>query len=116
MAQPAPLFSLLITTYNRKDDLLRTLQRATDILGPENEILVFDDGSDDGTSDAVRRQFPQVKLISEGGRNGYTAARNKLLRAARGEYAISLDDDAEITTPESISVILDHFKNNPRCG
>src|SRR5687768_8923254 len=116
MAQPAPLFSLLITTYNRKDDLLRTLQRASDMLGSENEILVFDDGSDDGTTDAVRRQFPHVKLISEGGRNGYTAARNRLLREARGEYAISLDDDAEIITPEARSVVLDHFTNNPRCG
>lgn len=116
MGQPAPLFSLLITTHNRRDDLLRTLGRASAMLGAEHEIVVFDDGSDDGTTDAVARQFPQVKLISEGGRNGYTAARNKLLRAARGEYAISLDDDAEIITPEFIPVILDHFKNNPRCG
>ena len=116
MVPPAPLVSLLITTYNRKDDLLRTLGRASAVLGPEHEIVVYDDGSDDGTSDAVAHQFPQIRLISEGGRNGYTAARNKLLRAARGEYAISLDDDAEIVTPECVPIILDHFRNYPQCG
>ena len=47
---------------------------------------------------------------------GYIGARNRLLAEARGEFALSLDDDAEIVGPGFVPVIRRHFAANPRCG
>src|SRR5579862_2165889 len=111
-----PLFSLLITTQNRKDDLLRTLGAMLPILPPRHEVIVFDDGSTDGTSEAVARAFPDVRLISWAAKGGYIAARNRLLAEARGDYALTLDDDAEILTRDFSARVCRHFAANPRCA
>jgi glycosyltransferase involved in cell wall biosynthesis len=114
--QDSPLISLLIVTKDRKDALLRTLRAMVPALSPEHEVIVFDNRSSDDTAAAVAREFPGVKLIVQREEIPYIAARNRLLGIARGEYAISLDDDAEIITPDFVPVMLDHFKNHATCG
>jgi GT2 family glycosyltransferase len=79
-------------------------------------VLVLDDASEDGTAEAVATEFPAVRLLRHPARTGYIAARNELLAAARGELAISLDDDAEIVTPGFLDRIAEHFAAHPCCG
>ena len=110
------MFSLLISTRNRREDLLRTLRVMTPVFLPGHEVLVLDDASEDGTAEAVASEFPEVRLLRHPARTGYIAARNELLAAARGELAISLDDDAEIVTPGFLDRIAEHFAAHPRCG
>ena len=112
----APRFSLLITTRNRREELLRTLEVMAPVLLPDHEVLVLDDASDDGTAEAVTARFPEVRLLRHESRSGYIAARNELLAAARGELAISLDDDAEIASPGFLDRIAELFEAHPRCG
>jgi GT2 family glycosyltransferase len=112
----SPTFSLLITTRDRREDLLRTLSVMVPLLLPDNEIVVFDDGSTDGTADAVARSHPEVSLIRQSPGIGYIAARNRLLDRARGSYAISLDDDAEVLSSDFLATIAAHFEANPHCG
>jgi len=112
----APRFSLLIATRNRRAELLRTLAAMAPAVLAEQEALVLDDASDDGTAEAVAAGFPEVRLIRHAVHTGYIAARNELLAAARGELAISLDDDAEIATPGFLARIAEHFDARPRCG
>lgn len=110
------MFSLLISTRNRRADLLRTLRVMAPAFLPGQEALVLDDASDDGTAEAVAAEVPAVRLLRHEVRTGYIAARNELLAAARGELAISLDDDAEIATPGFLDRIAEHFAAHPRCG
>ncbi len=109
-------FSLLIATRNRRADLLRTLEAMAPALLPAHEVVVLDDASDDGTAEAVAAGFPGVRLLRHEVRTGYIAARNELLDLARGELAISLDDDAEIVTPGFLDLVAEHFEAHPRCG
>lgn len=85
--------SVVIPTFNRRPLLLRTLDtlRAQQGIG---EILVVDDGSSDGTAEAVRAlTFPwPLRVLSQPNR-GPAAARNTGWRAARGELIVFLDDD-----------------------
>ncbi len=112
----APRFSLLLTTRNRRAELLRTLAVMASAILPGNEVLVLDDASEDGSAEAVAAAFPSVRLLRHATRTGYIPARNELLAAARGELAISLDDDAEIVTPGFLERIAEHFESHPRCG
>src|SRR5579862_8613395 len=69
MQHPAggPMFlSYIIVTHNRREPLLRTLailKENTPIAPHEWEIWVVDNGSTDGTVEAVQAQFPNVRLI-----------------------------------------------------
>src|SRR4051812_24333911 len=106
------LLSLLITTRNRKADLLRTLEVMVPRLLPGNEVIVLDDGSSDGTAAAVAERFSEVRLLRHVEGKGLIAARNRLLGEAQGEFAISLDDDAEIVGGGFLSRIPAHFAEN----
>lgn len=111
-----PIFSLLIATRNRKNELIRTLTVMSPHLLPNHEIIVFDDGSTDGTADEVVKLFPGVQVLRNDRQIGYIAARNILINKANGIYAISLDDDLEIITPDFIPLIDNYFKQNSRCA
>lgn len=60
------------------------------------ETLLVDNGSRDGTADAVRRLFPRTRLARLP-RNRGVAARNLGLRAATGRFRMFLDSDARVT-------------------
>ena len=54
-------FSILISTKNRKEDLAFTLGKINNLLLHESvEVVVFDDGSTDGTFEFVKQNYPNV--------------------------------------------------------
>ena len=111
------MFAILISTKNRKTELLFTLKKIDALLQREDvECVVFDDGSDDGTFDAVKQNFPQVKLQRNEISRGYMYCRNKLLNEATAAFAISLDDDAHFLSADPLEQIQSHFESHPQCG
>ena len=54
--------TIVIATYNRRDDLVATLA-ALERLEPVAEVLVVNNASTDGTMEAVGRCFPSVRLV-----------------------------------------------------
>lgn len=110
-------YSILITTKNRVQDLLYTLSKIKTILEREDtECIVYDDGSDDGTFEAVKNAFPEIQLLRNEISKGYIYSRNSLLNLTKAEYAISLDDDANFLTENVLEYIDDFFCKNERCG
>ncbi len=92
MGQPAEgLFSIVIPTLNEGHLLGMTLES---ILGntvyPRYEILVVDDGSEDGSADAWRDRDPRVRVLRSSGL-GVARARNLGARHARGEFIVFID-------------------------
>jgi glucosyl-dolichyl phosphate glucuronosyltransferase len=86
-----------IATRNRRDLSLRALDSVAEQLGPDDELLVVDTGSSDGTYDAVEawlaERFPAGRLLLDEGA-GVSRARNTLLHEARRPFVCFLDDDA----------------------
>jgi len=105
-----------ISTKNRCDDLLCTLQKTKQLFGATVNCVVFDDGSTDGTFEKVKQQFPEVALQRNEISKGYIYCRNKMLNETNAEFAISLDDDAHFLTENPIDVITTYFSTNPTCG
>ena len=80
------------------------------------EILVYDGGSTDGTVEAVQSQFPQVRLTQANPDPGFPVLRNLGVREARGEYVVSLDDDAYYTDRFTIRQLVGDFRARPEAA
>jgi len=89
-----PKLSVLVVSRNTRDLLLECLRAAVHRAAPGfQEVIVVDNGSGDGTPEAVRREFPEVALIANPSNFGYARAMNQGLERARGEYALLLNSD-----------------------
>jgi glycosyltransferase involved in cell wall biosynthesis len=85
--------SVIIPTKNRLaylEQAIKSVFRVRELHGLELEVIVVDDGSTDGTPEAMAR-LP-VRFFTNAGK-GASAARNTGIRASRAEYIAFLDDD-----------------------
>lgn len=57
------------------------------------EVIVVDNGSEDGSQAMVKTKFPQVKLILNKENLGFTKANNQGIKIAKGEYILLLNSD-----------------------
>jgi glycosyltransferase involved in cell wall biosynthesis len=85
--------SALIPTYNRRTQVLRAIDSVFAQTAPVDEIIVVDDGSTDGTADAIRSRYGSRVAVFRQENAGVAAARNQGLREARGEWVAFLDSD-----------------------
>lgn len=110
-------FSLLISTKNRINDLVFTLKSLQTIAERDDvECVVFDDGSTDGTSEIIKRDFPKITLLRNEISKGYIYCRNYMLNQTKAEFAISLDDDAHFLSKNPLEEIENYFNQNATCG
>jgi glycosyltransferase involved in cell wall biosynthesis len=87
--------SAIVPTYNRRPYLGRSLDSIFAQSVPLDEVIVVDDGSTDGTADAVAEIYGErVRLIRQAN-TGVSGARLRGIREARGEWVAFLDSDDE---------------------
>src|SRR5689334_6006096 len=96
------LVSILIPAYNAEAFLGQTLESALAQTWPRKEIIVVDDGSNDGTL-AVAQEFARrgVRVVSNKSRLSASAARNKAFSLCQGDYIQWLDAD-DLLAPDKI--------------
>src|SRR4051794_9382551 len=82
--------------------------------GVEAEVLVLDNASEDGSAAAVRER-EGVRLIGLDRRTGKAENDSTLLREARGEYCLLLNEDAELQ-PGAVSALLAALEDDPRAA
>jgi glycosyltransferase involved in cell wall biosynthesis len=111
-----PRITIMIATHNRVSELAKTLESCLAQSGPTAEILVVDDASTDGTYDAVRSRFPQVDVVRNERNKGSIASRNDILRRARGDYVIALDDDSRFVDSDACQRIVSRMDAEPDLG
>jgi len=98
----------VIPTYNRREDVVECLRSIQKLDYPNYEIIVVDNGSTDGTGDAIERLFQEVKLIKSERNLGVTGGRNLGAKHSSGEYIFFLDHDTTVgrnTLNELMSVM-----------
>lgn len=86
--------SVIIPTFNRRREVLRAIASVKAQSFPADEILVIDDGSTDDTPDHVCALSAPVRYVRTAN-HGVSAARNRGIREARGEWIAFLDSDDE---------------------
>jgi GT2 family glycosyltransferase len=84
-------------------------------LAVEYEIIVVDNGSDDGVEEMLKEKFPQVKFIQNGKNLGMGAGNNAGIRQAPGDYIAILNPDIFVF-PDALSRLLNYLKANNHVG
>lgn len=92
MTFDVPKISVLVTTYNAEDFIEKTLESVFAQSLKPLEILVIDDGSSDNTVEILRKFEPEIIVLTQKNQ-GVSAARNALLKKAKGELVGFLDHD-----------------------
>lgn len=105
--------SVLVPTLNRKGLLLKTLEALKNQLEPPCEIVVVDNGSSDGSAEAVC-SLGLGRVVSEPVR-GPAAARNRGITEAAGDIIAFLDDDA-VPAPDWTAVMARFFEKTDAAG
>ncbi len=109
------MISILIVTWNRKEDTLETIQSIYDQDYSDFEIIVVDNGSRDGTVAAISKKHPQVRLVELDRNLGATGGRNAGIRIAEGEIILCLDSDAS-PDRHALQRIVKKFEQNDEIG
>lgn len=107
--------SYVIITRNRRADVLENLALLRGQTGP-HEVVLVDNDSSDGTVEAVRREYPHVKLVVTGTNTGVTGGRNAGIEAANGDLLVFVDDDAVIRDTEATKKVAEKFVADPKLG
>lgn len=88
-----PDITVIIITWNRKEELLRCIESVKNQSFSSFEILVIDNASTDGTVAAVQKYHPDVSLKVLDNNLGCVNARNFAMRFVTSEYVFFTDDD-----------------------
>jgi glycosyltransferase involved in cell wall biosynthesis len=109
--------SVIIPTYNRVSLLGRAIQSVLRQSLDDLQLLIIDDGSNDGTKEFVRAlEDPRVDYIRHKTNQGASAARNTGLSRANGEFVAFLDSDDEWLETKLEKQLAAFAEGNDRLG
>jgi GT2 family glycosyltransferase len=103
------VISVLVINYSKRNLLESCLARIEQALSRgrlEGEVLVIDNGSDDGSSEMVRDRYPHFELISLPQNEGFAPAVARGTHAARGDWLMLVNNDALIE-PDCLRLMLE---------
>ena len=110
------LVSIIIVSWNARDYLVGCLEsiRKT-AAGLACEVIVVDNGSRDGSPEAVVERFPEVKLIQTGSNLGFSRANNIGIDASRGRYLCFINSDV-VVGENCLQTLIGEMDRHPNVG
>jgi N-acetylglucosaminyl-diphospho-decaprenol L-rhamnosyltransferase len=105
--------SVVIPTHGTRELTLRCVDSLDACVPGSSEVIVVDDGSTDGTDEALRDRHPRVKILSLAPARGFTAAANLGMREASGDLILLLNSDTEVG-PTTVPRLLSAFDADPQ--
>lgn len=104
--------------HNRREITLQCLKSLSriDAEGLDIHAIIVDDGSTDGTSEAIRKKFPDVEIVPGNGDLWFTEGTNVGVRAALKhdpKYILMINDD-QVFDEEALKYMVECAEKNPR--
>ncbi len=115
---PWPAVGIVIPIWNAIAYTLACLESLTQLSYPRFEIVVIDNGSTDGSYEAIRTHYPSVILIRNETNKGFAHACNQGLRhifEREAQYALLLNNDTLIA-PDMLTRLIEVARSHPDVG
>jgi GT2 family glycosyltransferase len=98
--QTGELLVVLVLSYNKREHTLRCLDSVRRLQYRPREVIVVDNGSSDGSADAIAEGHPEVHLVRSPRNLGAAGGRNLGIRCAKERFGYThllfLDDDSVV--------------------
>jgi GT2 family glycosyltransferase len=111
----APRVSVVIVSYNSRDELLRCLAAVRDQVQVPHEVVVVDNQSADGSAEAVRTAHPSVKLLQNDDNLGFARANNRGFAETSAPFVLVLNSDA-LVQPGTVEGLLALLEEREEVG
>jgi GT2 family glycosyltransferase len=113
-----PLVIVVVLNWNGREDTLACLRSLQGQSYPNHRILVVDNGSTDGSGEAVRQHHPDVEVLQTGSNLGFAGGNNAgiawALRQDAG-YVLLLNNDTEVA-PDLLERLIERAQSDPSLG
>jgi len=109
-----PTVNVIIHTFNNEKFIAETVESVLRQTYNGYEIIVVDDGSEDGTRDALLPYMQEIRYhYKENG--GIASAKNAGISLSNAEFIAFLDHD-DLWVPDKLKIQMEHFNSNPQVG
>lgn len=106
---------MVVVSYNTGELLARCLTSILAQTTAEDQVVVVDNASPDGSADLVRTRFPSVRVIANAENRGFGAASNQGIRATTGRYVLLANPDSELA-PRTLAGFYRFMEAHPRAA
>ncbi|HYA90543.1 MAG TPA: glycosyltransferase family 2 protein [Thermodesulfobacteriota bacterium] len=107
---------IIIVNWNTKEFLLPCMRSLYEEERRMNkEVIVVDNGSEDGSGNEVKKTFPSVRVIENRRNLGFAKAANQGILKASGKYVLLLNPDTQIKN-SALEQLLSFMEANPDVG
>lgn len=110
--------SAIIVNHERRDLLskcLESLEVALRAVNEDTEVVVVDNGSQDGSVELVREHFPAIKVVALERNEGFAGGVSRGIAEARGAWIAVFNNDTTVE-PGAVAVMLQAGRLHPRVG
>ena len=110
--------SVVIVNWNVRELLrrcLRSVLASQRLSGLAAEVIVVDNASSDGSTEMVKEEFPEVRLIANEENLGFTKANNQGILASEGRYILLLNPDTEVIG-DALGAMVEYMDAHPDVG
>jgi GT2 family glycosyltransferase len=117
-ASLSPRVAIIVLNWNGRDDTLACLASLRRLIYPACQVVVVDNGSSDGSTEAIRAKYSDIPLIETGGNLGYAGGNNVGLSWAieqGANYALLLNNDTEVA-PDFVNELVTVAEASPSVG
>lgn len=111
----SPPVSIVIVAWRSRREVLRCLASLEHGAGTAYEAILVDDGSGDGTPEAVHERFPATRVVAKARNEGLVAGRNQALPLVTGRYVLMLDADTEVRSG-AVATLARALDERPEVG
>lgn len=113
-----PLIAIIVLNWNAKEYTLACLASLKKLTYSKVEIIVIDNGSEDGSATTIRNQFPDICLIETGSNLGFAQGNNVGIAAAmqKGADLFFLLNNDTVVAPSILEGFLSTLETHPQAG
>lgn len=111
-----PAVSVMMLVYNTRRYVEAAVRSILDQTWTDFELILIDDGSNDGSEEILRRlaaEDARIRLVSRENR-GIVASRNEAVGLARGRFIAVMDSD-DLSRPDRLARQVEYLDANPDC-